>query len=522
MSFLAVCGVLVALYSILLTPLSEWNNRVPISGLYDQPPNTVQVACLGTSTVLSGFSANELYERKGIAAWSCSTGSQPSFSSYYLLKDLIRLQGESLRVVVFDPSSLVLDRTSQELRRDKSERTIKDMALSPVKFEAIFDAARYYSDTRFFELIVPVLRYHSGWSELRENNFAYLLGKQDDFSGRGQYVRYLTNAINGVDSSTYAQNNDAITKDKSFETEHLESVWDESELEYVERMIELCRSEGIEMVFIQTPRIEWDDEAHDSIQLLANRHSIPFIDYCAPEMRKEINLDYASDLVDKRHPNYHGACKIMDHLGGFLASNYELDDVRSDPAYARLADDAAQYDELAENARLVLCDDLDEYLDLISNDRYTVFVAVRGDAAHNLGQGARDKLASLGFKGLAKIGEGQAYVGVASGGLAVRGRLQEDSSEAARLSGTYHNGNVVADDTDMQPDASFSHAFILVSKGFGAGNSASMVVDGDDVCVNGTGLNFAVYDTARDELLDACCFNTHADCARTADALVAE
>ena len=511
--FLALCLAILALLSRLFVPIAQPNNRLATVGLYEMERNTVEVAFLGTSTALSGISPDELYDLYGISAYNSACGSQPTFSSYYLLEEYLRLQGESLKVVVFDPSRLVLDKTPKNRTRFTIERIIKDMEFSPVKLRCIIDAAQTYSDPWFYGVLVPAIKYHSRWSKLTEDDHDYFFHGYEgqDTTARGQYIRYLGLKSVKKPIETPSEENKTITASKDFEDEYLEKQWPEFEFEYVERIVDLCKEKNIDLVFIQTPRSGWADEMHDSIQMLADRYGIPFIDYCTPEMLETTGIEYEIDLVDHRHPNIHGARKLSEHLGEFLMQNYDLHDYRNDPNNARFESDAISYAESIEDSQLLVCNNFSDYLGLLDNERFTVFLATKGDAATALSDEDRAKLVAMGFAGLSDFQNGQLYIGITQGCSFVAEQTAETETYGqAQIIGSFKDGAIKVLPKGAIVNKKDEDAFSLTSQM----GSASMWIGGEGRSPNKNGLNFVVYDTLRNEIIDISNFDTSSDCAR--------
>ena len=515
-AFLLLCALVVAALSVLFEPFSaDSTDGNTIRGMYAQPRNKTQVVAFGTSTVHAAFSPMEMYRKRGISAYNCGTSNQSMLASYYLLKDVLRLQGDSVRVVMIDPTTVVIP-ASRERRKSFAEKAILGMDPSLTKLEAIWAAAREYKGYRFFEHLVPIVSYHSRWNELSTHDFEYLFGVQGDYFSHGQYIRYRANVSKGNAAET-SKNNAGVSGSRDFSEDDLRDMWDADEKRYLDSFIDLCRQHGATPVLFKTPRKDWSDKHHDSVQLLADEYGVDFVDLSSGDMMASLGISYAFDYVDKKHANTHGAQKISGYLADYLADECGVEDVRGNAAYSYLEDDAARYDETVQDGMLLPCTDFVDYLGLIDNPNYTVFVAVRGDGASGLTDEMRERLADVGLSGLASLGEGRSYAAVLDGGQLRAEDVGKDDDDSAEITGVYDGEKLTMEPAKLQNGAELADTFTVTSKGSKAGDEASVIVKGGKKAENGPGINIVVYRTDSGELLDSSCFATGSDCARVSD-----
>ena len=129
-------------------------------------------------------------------------------------------------------------------------------------------------------------------------------------------------------------------------------------MKYLEKIIQLCRENGVEFVMFAIPYgIETDQARYDrrqgtnlALEDYLESQEIPFLFY---QRDIDTGIDFATDFRDKTHLNTYGAEKISAHLGGWLQENYQLSDHRTDEAYASWTEDYENYvqdkAELQEN-----------------------------------------------------------------------------------------------------------------------------------------------------------------------------
>ena len=110
----------------------------------------------------------------------------------------------------------------------------------------------------------------------------------------------------------------------------------EDNLNYLNKMVDLCREKGIDVVLVEMPtQHSWNYYRHNTVQAFADENKLRFIDFnlMFEELQLDIKLDYR-DGGD--HLNYYGATKTTAYLSDFLNETYSdiLTDKRNDENYS--------------------------------------------------------------------------------------------------------------------------------------------------------------------------------------------
>ena len=103
---------------------------------------------------------------------------------------------------------------------------------------------------------------------------------------------------------------------------------------YFRKLIEYCQNENITLILAKTPRCDWTVEKHNAIEEIANEYGIDFLDYNCTELYNESGFDAQMDFKDSGHLNITGALKLTNNFIGYLQSNCQLVDHRSDKQYS--------------------------------------------------------------------------------------------------------------------------------------------------------------------------------------------
>ena len=121
--------------------------------------------------------------------------------------------------------------------------------------------------------------------------------------------------------------------------------------EYLEKSIEFCQKQGMEVLLLRTPDPTWTVEKHNVIQQCAEKYKVPFLDCCEKNIYQEIGIDWKVDGNDSQHLNYHGATKFTKYLGEYLTANYKLKDHRREKEEEKLGYDFEGYKKYMDNSR---------------------------------------------------------------------------------------------------------------------------------------------------------------------------
>jgi hypothetical protein len=115
-------------------------------------------------------------------------------------------------------------------------------------------------------------------------------------------------------------------------------------IEYVDKMIQLCDENDVELVFWVSPFCALDDymRAYNTMGDYAKEKQVPYFNFCGPELQHQIGFDFATDMIEFSHVNLDGCRKITDFFGQYVTSEYGIPSHAGEPDYAI-------YDEISAN-----------------------------------------------------------------------------------------------------------------------------------------------------------------------------
>lgn len=312
--YFRIAAVLICLVLLLalLTPVfvpkygDTFGTTVVMDGFYELEENSIDVLFLGSSQIMTAISPVRIYEKTGIPSYSLGTEQQNMVLSYFLLKEALRFQ--TPKIVFLDVLFLFPYNDNPSLLNSSEEfvrKPIDYMKWSSNKWETIRTVCSLDSGHDLKNYLFPFLRFHSRWNDLTLEDFTYLLkDKTNPLLGFS-----VTDKKEAQDFQGFVPNDPALTED----------LPDTMEL-YFEKIVSLCQEKNITLVLIKTPRGDgsFGEIRHNTVQNLADKNGLVFLDFNEKGILEEIDFDPANDYMDFSHINCYGAEKLTDYLAGYL------------------------------------------------------------------------------------------------------------------------------------------------------------------------------------------------------------
>ena len=330
LSVIAVLVVFVLAFGLitrLLTPkyATDLVEGGMIAEYYDEEKNH-DVIFIGDCEVYSNFSPMEMYRQQGITAYVRGTSQQLIWQSYYILKETLKY--ETPKVVVYNVNAMRYD---EPIKEEFHRLTIDEMRWSEEKV-GIIQASMTEEET-FASYVFPILRYHSRFQHLTSEDFTYLFRDKD-------------NTFNG-----YLMKKEVLPVEKLPAKRPLASYeFGEKCYDYLEKMTQLCKEHGVELVLIKAPSLYpyWYEQHDAQIQDFAAKHGLAYYDLT--RQIETIGLDFTQDTYDAGlHLNLSGATKLSGYFGKLLVENHGIEDRRNELEIATIYDEKLRlYDEAAK------------------------------------------------------------------------------------------------------------------------------------------------------------------------------
>lgn len=303
-TFTAIVFLLFLFLQGLLTPKWEsdglWEPVTSmVDGFFDEPRESLDVVYLGTSNAFYDINPLIIYENYNITGYVLGSGEQRMSCTYYYLQEIFKRQ--SPKVVVLECLGLYLSGNPEE---EQSRKAYDYMPLSIEKIASVRRTAG--EEESLVSYIFPIIRYHGRIWDLKKRDVTYL------FSGKHYPLKgYAYSAKTALDLPHL--NMDVVL--------HEGIQMEEKNIEYFQKIMELCESQKSQLLLIKTPNIEWGRYEHEGVTKLAKQAGVPFIDYNT--FYSELGIREEDCFLDGAHLNAKGAKKLSLDLGGRVVSLFQ-------------------------------------------------------------------------------------------------------------------------------------------------------------------------------------------------------
>ena len=320
LSVIAVLLVFVAVFCLvtqLLTPkyMTDLVEGSMISQYYRESGNH-DVVFIGDCEVYANYSPMEMYRSQGITAYIRGTSQQLIWQSYYVLKETLKY--ETPKAVVFNVNAM---RYGEPVKEAFNRLTIDQMRWSEEKIGII--QASMTEEEDFLSYVFPILRYHSRFDELTQEDWEYFFKVKDN-----TYNGYLVNKnINPVGALP--------AKRPLADYQFADICYD-----YLDKITALCKENGVELILVKAPSLYpyWYEQYDEQMADYARENGLAYYNFAA--CIEEIGLDFQVDTYDAGlHLNHTGAEKLSRYFARILAENHQIPDRRTDSKIAAIYDE---------------------------------------------------------------------------------------------------------------------------------------------------------------------------------------
>ena len=339
---------------------TSWNCPLAThEGFYGLKENTVDVLTLGSSYSFCSIDPQYLYDQKHIRGFDLGSGNQSVMLSYFWLKEALRSQSPKAVLLEADLCWKRVD-TPYNMKEADVRRSIDYMHVSPVKFEAIKAYSEMDDTMTLSSLLFPIIRYHDRWKEFDEDDFVWSEPSRRS-ELKGFYAQATLNKKEGY-----------VPYSKEDRTETVEM--DPVSVEYLEKILSICRDNDIHLILYRSPAF-YQDPLNESAALeeWAAANNVSFYDFNEESLYNTIDYNYDQDAGDYRHCNIYGARKITDFMGNLL-TQLGVSPVEDE----QWEDSRERYQQEIKDITLSHITDTDQFIEAIGDEDYTVFVSSKG------------------------------------------------------------------------------------------------------------------------------------------------
>lgn len=480
---LLACLTIVFLTMItrILIPKYYYNSTWPVTatyqGFYEMKKDTIDVIFLGSSHAAAAFNPQYLYNAYEISSYNLGCEQQNLLVSYYWLKEALRFQ--SPKVVILDIYMLFAYKPDEPLNSAESciRKALDYMKWSPVKVDAIKDICQIDEKQSLISYYLPNIRFHNRWTKLSEDDFTNDLGSHYELKG---FSPLMTRSIDIVADRVKAYR--PLDLNLSNEAGNTVDIMED----YLNRIIDLCNSREIKLILVKTPTSDANLARYNAARKIAEENNLAYYDFNEKSLYNAIRFNFSVDAADARHTSISGAIKVTDFLGNLLIK--ECDDIKKkkDVQWEETKD---FYECLLKEYEIIYTTDIYTYLDLINDERYSIFISAKENALTPLNEQIVILMRKLGLTVNFEDNKCTSYLAIINNGAV----YEDVGYEKLEYSGTIRNGIT---------------KFTLISSGSQRENISSIILDEKDYSKNKRGLNIVVYDNVLKKIVDSVNFDT--------------
>lgn len=331
-TLLFLTGALVMLISIsyVLRPTDNGTGRWRFAGFYGEEKDTIDVVTIGSSAMYRYFNNPIFWENYNLTSYNLCSAAQPVEIIGDLIEEARKEQNpqlfvvETRRFVKYDDLRKTKDK--QELEEEDEDELSENETegVQNIELRRVTDNMKYSWNR--FEMIeqnvggdwqerldyhLDIIRYHSNWENLSDMNA----------------LKYYKNSKVNVKKGW---SNNFIVKPKNpigvLENREPLPIGKEAEEQLI-KLLEKCRKEQINVVFVSTPWVANEEQRRRNIYLGELIESYGFRFYDGNEHIEEAGIDYATDFYNGAHVNVWGSEKFTRTFGKYLVENYNLETV---------------------------------------------------------------------------------------------------------------------------------------------------------------------------------------------------
>ena len=298
---------------------ADYRNYQWVRGFYEEQEESLDAVCIGSSKMYAYWNPLEAWSQYGIAGFPYTTSSQHFMAAEYLIKEAVKTQPNAVFVVgVNSVGETDFGMVSCHYLLDYMPFSLNKIQLTQRLAEC--------GEHEFFEsmeLYVPLIRFHSRWNELTEEDFTYSV---DGLKGANLKEDYLNKDTKIGDPSNLSKEKGKIYKNLR---------------EGLDSLLNYCDEEKIQVLFVSVPCMEEEIEIVNSMKDIIVDRGYPFL-----ELNQEIDamgLDLTQDYYNTTHTNIHGSIKVTQYLAEYLMKNYGFEDKRGNETYSSWDEAVAKY-----------------------------------------------------------------------------------------------------------------------------------------------------------------------------------
>lgn len=302
--FLAVASILLSIVFFVFMRKSHYIDTMKV--FQSLKRDTIDVLGVGSSHMYCTLCPAELYRHTGLSSFLLSTQRQPIEVSYEYVRQALKCH--SCKVVVLELLMFVHLPAKTPVDEGVAHDGLDPIPFSMDKIETVLDMPRKDASENY---LIPFVKYHSRWRELKANDFKF--DRDIDFMAACRGFPLLTKAmVNKSMKEVHYVDCTPLPLDPYF-------------VDWIERFNDMVRVYGAELMLLTAPSPMNAEQRgkYSFLHQYANKHGIKYLD-----LNSEFNslgIDVNRDFFDFGHLNVWGAEKATRRIGRYLLENFKFE-----------------------------------------------------------------------------------------------------------------------------------------------------------------------------------------------------
>lgn len=292
-------------------------------GFYEQPEDSIEMVFIGSSHSYCTFDPENFDSAMDTVSWQMGTPLQHYDTSFYVLKEVLKTQSPKLVVLELywdmldDEFDMKQANSFFEVVNDESvqDNYIKNVFPLNEKVKYKLLPIRYQQDYFAYEADV--------FEKAAEENFG-VHGEQPAETNGTEY--YLAKGYTYCDIVIPEIELDETNQFKGLDGKEWNA--DEAQIKYINKIVDLCKEENIELVFVTAPiaNISLDyikdyDSIHEKMAGISHDLGIKYLDFNI--VNRDTGLLKLENFRDDAHLNDSGVKIVDEYYADWLLNNTE-------------------------------------------------------------------------------------------------------------------------------------------------------------------------------------------------------
>lgn len=307
----------------------DGSKALDFPGTFSAESAPADVFCLGSSHLYTQVIPMKIWEESGIPVYDLRSSLQTIAVSYGYLNEALKSQKP--QVVLLDLH--MLDTMYLEPDSAITQNVTAGMALSRNKVEMIRGLApEGHRSTLYFDLYGS----HNRWKALEAQDYSYFIGRlrhslERDYMKGGLFM-----------FAWEKQENRFFSEDPYTEIDEQTYTFN---YEYIRKMAQLCKDNGIEFVLTMTLYGHTNDARYrlQRVQQDLAQDGLNVSTLNLNDFRETMGIIADEDMWDYVHTTYEGSMKVSQFIAGWLREQYDLPDRHEDKAWRTWNRDYEKY-----------------------------------------------------------------------------------------------------------------------------------------------------------------------------------